>query len=136
MSRILRIMVCVAALSGGVLHAQAPDGSQAPPAAEIDPTKLGISFDRVRIELSHPAPPKNGGLKIQETIQVVGTAPPILLWDPKTIKANLTSAAVPYGAPTQRDIMKLIVPKEFQNYPMDLNALMQWLMEHLNKKSE
>jgi hypothetical protein len=32
--------------------------------------------------------------------------------------------------------MKLIVPKEFQNYPFDMNALMQWLLEHLNKKSE
>jgi hypothetical protein len=32
--------------------------------------------------------------------------------------------------------MKLIVPKEFQNYPFDLNALMQWLAEHLSKKTE
>ena len=52
------------------------------------------------------------------------------------MKATLTSAAVPFGAPTQKDIMKLIVPKEFQNYPFDMNALMQWLMEHLNKKAE
>jgi len=137
MSRILQILVFAGALGSVPLCAQTPDATQTPaPAPAIDPSKLGISFDRVRLELSHPAPPKNGGLKIQETIQVVGTAPPILLWDPKTIKANLTSSAVPYGAPTQKDIMKLIVPKEFQNYPMDLNALMQWLMEHLNKKSE
>src|SRR5439155_13414183 len=119
------------------LRAQATDGTQTPqPAPGIDPTKLGISFERVRIELTHPAPPKDKRLKIQETIEVVGKAPPILLWDPKTVKAELTSAAVPWGAPTQKDIMKLIVPKEFQNYPFDMNALMRWLMEHLNKKSE
>lgn len=137
MSRILQVLVLAGALGSVMLRAQTPDATQTPPpATAIDPTKLGVSFDRVRMELSHPAPSKNGALKIHEIVQVVGTAPPILLWDPKTIKANLTSAAVPYGAPTQKDIMKLIVPKEFQNYPMDLNALMQWLAEHLNKKSE
>ena len=139
MSRILRILVCAAAFGSVGLRAQATDGTQtAPPAPApaIDPTKLGVSFERVRLELTHPVPPKDKRLKIQETIEVVGKAPPILLWDPKTVKATLTSAAVPYGAPTQKDIMKLIVPKEFQNYPFDMNALMQWLMQHLNKKSE
>jgi hypothetical protein len=136
MSRTLQILVLAALLGCISLHAQAPDGTQTPPAAAIDPTKLGVSFERVRMELAQPAPPKNKTLKIQETIEVVGKAPPILLWDPKTVKANLTSAAVPFGAPTQKDIMKLIVPKEFQNYPFDMNALMQWLMDHLNKKSE
>src|SRR5580765_860777 len=137
MSRVRLIPVCLvfaAALSAGAAHAQAPSetqdrtGTPASPPAAIDPTKLGISFDRVRMELTQPAPSKSGGLKIQETIEVVGKAPTVLLWDPKTV--NLTSAAVPYGAPTQKDIMKLIVPKEFQNYPFDLNALMQWLAEH------
>ena len=129
MSHIVQCVVLSVALTPVGLHAQA----QAPP-VEIDPNKLGISFERVQMELSHPAPPKNKQLKIQETIEVVGKAPPIQLWNPKTV--NLTSAAVPYGPPTQKDILKLIVPKEFQNYPMDLNALTQWLMEHLNKKTE
>jgi len=100
----------------------------------IDPSKLGISFDRVRIHLAEPPPSKTKALQIRETIEVVGKASKLQLWDPKT--AALTSAAVPYGAPTQKDIMKLIVPKEFQTYPFDLNALMQWLMQHLNKKTD
>ena len=145
MSRLLRILVCAASLGGAVLHAQVapaqPDATPAPSAPSasapaIDPTKLGVSFERVRIELAQPVLAKTRKLKIQETIEVVGKAPPIQLWDPRTVKAELTSKAVPYGAPTQADIMKLIVPKEFQTYPMDLNALMQWLMEHLNKKAE
>jgi hypothetical protein len=104
--------------------------------SSIDPTKLGISFDRVRMQLTEATsePTKTHGLKIAETIEVVGKAPKIELWNPET--AKLTSNAVPFGAPTQKDIQKLIVPKEFQNYPFDLNALMQWLMEHLNKKTE
>jgi hypothetical protein len=139
MSRIFQILLCVAVLASPGLHAQAPDGkqpppqTQTPPAEGIDPTKLGISFERVRFELTQPVATKDKRLKIQETIEVTGKAPPILFWDPKTVKATLTSQAVPYGAPTQKDIMKLIVPKEFQNYPFDMNALMQWLMDHLNK---
>lgn len=137
MSRIPRILVFAGAvaLSAAGVHAQAPEGTQNS-APAIDPTKLGVSFDHIRIELMQPAPPKGKTLKIQETINVVGKSPPVLFWDPRTVKANLTSAAVPYGAPTQKDIMKLIVPKEFQNYPIDMIALTQWLMEHLNKKSE
>jgi hypothetical protein len=149
MSRFPLIVLCTAAMVAPVpARAQStatetqtqPPQSTATPASSggaapsIDPTKLGISFDRVRMQLTQPAPSKTKGLKIQETIEVVGKAPTPLLWDPKT--AKLTSNAVPYGAPTQKDIMKLIVPKEFQTPPMDLNALMQWLMEHLNKRAE
>src|SRR5206468_9732541 len=129
MSRLLVVVLCIAALSAVGAHAQEP-ASPSPDPSPIDPTKLGVSFDRVRMQLTQRAPSKGHGLKIQETIEVVGKAPPRLLWDPKTV--NLTSAAVPFGAPTQKDIMKLIVPKEFQTYPLDLNALMQWLTEHLN----
>ena len=151
MNRVLGVLPCVLLLNAGNLCAQtgasapasastvaAGSSSAADPSAgdptPIDPTKLGISFDRVRIKLAEPAPSKTKGLKIQETIEVVGVAPKLQIWDPKTV--NLTSQAVPFGAPTQKDIMKLIVPKEFQTYPFDLNALMQWLMEHLNKKAE
>lgn len=127
--------VCAQTVSDPPSADPPPASTTAPaPAASIDATKMGISFDRVRIQLAQPAPTKTTGLKIQETIEVVGKAPKLELWNRQT--ANLTSAAVPFGAPTQKDIMKLIVPKEFQTYPFDMNALLQWLMEHLNKKSE
>jgi hypothetical protein len=136
--RFCQLLLCVLVLGVVGVRAQteAPaQGAPPPPdSSAIDPTKLGISFDRVRMQLALPAPSKTGGLKLQETIEVVGTAPKLQLWNPAT--ANLTSAAVPFGAPTQKDIMKLIVPKDFQTYPMDLNALMKWLMEQLNKKTD
>jgi len=138
--RVIRVLLCAAVLNVAAVCAQEPaqpSASTPPPAPDppaIDATKLGVSFDRLRIQLAQPAPSKTAGLKIQETIEVVGKSPEVLLWDPKTVK--LTSQAVPFGAPTQKDIMKLIVPKEFQAYPFDLNALMQWLMQHLNKKAE
>src|SRR4051812_22731221 len=103
MSRILQMLVFAAALGSAPLRAQATDGPQPPPQTQtpspapgIDPTSLGFSCARARLQRTHPAPPKNGGLKIQETIQVVGVAPPVLFWDPNTVKATLTSQAVPY----------------------------------------
>jgi len=148
--RVIPILLCAAVLNAPSVWAQsaqsdspsppAPSASssESPSSSAIDATKLGISFDRVRLQLAEPTTiTKTGTLKIRETVEVVGKAPPLQLWDPKTVKHELTSEAVPFGAPTQKDIMKLIVPKEFQNYPFDLNALVQWLMEHLNRnKSE
>src|SRR5438128_1474120 len=115
MSRCFIPLFALAMMLAAASGARAQDAAQ--PAA-IDPSKLGISFDRVRIELTHPAPAKNEGLRIQETIEVVGKAPKPFLWNPETV--NLTSQAVPFGGPTQKDIQKLIVPKEFQTYPFDL----------------
>ena len=137
---VVRALLCIVLLKTvsvcGQTRTETPPAADqpAPDSPPIDATKLGVSFERVRMQLAQPAPTKTAGLKIQETIEVVGKAPTPLIWDPKTV--NLTSQAVPFGAPTQKDIMKLIVPKEFQTYPFDLNALMQWLMEHLNKKTE
>ena len=140
------LLLIVAVFSATIVCAQTAQENPPAPAAQlpvvtppsspsgtIDATKLGVSFDRVRMELAHPSS-KSTGLKLEETIEVVGKAPKLELWNPKTV--DLKSAAVPFGAPTQKDIMKLIVPKEFQTYPMDLNALLQWLMEHLNKKTQ
>lgn len=109
------------------------ESAAAEPAPPVDATKLGVSFDRVRMQLSQAPAKSGGGLKLEETIEVVGAAPKPLLWNQET--AKLTSSAVPFGAPTHKDMMKVIVPKEFQTYPLDLNALMQWLMEHLNEKN-
>jgi len=101
--------------------------------AAVDPTKLGVSLERIRNQLAVKPATKTSGLKIQETIEVVGVAPKIQLWNPET--AKLATGPVPWGAPTHRDFIDLVTPKEFKNYPMDLNALMQWLMQHLGDKT-
>jgi hypothetical protein len=120
-------------------YAQAP--APDPPAAEatqeapapVDAAKLGVSLDRIRIQLAVKPAAKSSGLKIQETIEVVGVAPKIELWNPAT--AKLATGPVPWGAPTHRDFIDLVTPKEFKTYPMDLNALAQWLMQQLAEKT-
>jgi len=110
-----------------------PEGTAREAPAAVDPTKLGVSLERIRNQLAVKPATKTSGLKIQETIEVVGVAPKIQLWNPET--AKLATGPVPWGAPTHRDFIDLVTPKEFKNYPMDLNALMQWLMQHLGDKT-
>jgi hypothetical protein len=110
-----------------------PEGTAREASATVDPTKLGVSLERIRNQLAVKPATKTSGLKIQETIEVVGVAPKIQLWNPET--AKLATGPVPWGAPTHRDFIDLVTPKEFKNYPMDLNALMQWLMQHLGDKT-
>jgi hypothetical protein len=133
----LWLCIVVAPTASAYEQAPAPD----PPSAEVtqeptpavDPTKLGVSLDRIRIQLAAKPAAKTSGLKIQETIEVVGVAPKIELWNPET--AKLATGPVPWGAPTHRDFIDLVTPKEFKNYPMDMNALVQWLLQHLGDKT-
>jgi hypothetical protein len=124
--------------AGAFAQASAPDPppaeatQEAPPPA-VDAAKLGVSLDRIRLQLATKPATKSSGLKIQETIEVVGVAPKIELWNPET--AKLATGPVPWGAPTHRDFIDLVTPKEFKNYPMDMNALVQWLMQHLGDKT-
>jgi hypothetical protein len=132
------IALCVLALSGSSAFAQSSQPPPAPAApaagAPVDGEKLPVSIGRIRLQLTQAPETKSSGLKIQAIVEVVGKAPPIVLWDPNIVK--LTTGPIPFGAPTQRDILDLTTPQEFKRYPMDLNALMQWLAEKLGDKSE
>lgn len=122
------------AASSGEPDPAVPDASS--PAAKppvVDPTKLPVSLGRIRLELAEKPATKTSGLKIQETIEVVGVAPKVQLWNPET--AKLATGPVPWGAPTHRDFIDLVTPQEFKNYPMDMNALVQWLLQHLADKT-
>jgi hypothetical protein len=140
----LALGACIFVVHTAIASAQSTEAESAPDpkaaesgsAASIDGAKLGVSFDRIRIQLAAKPETKTpiGGLKIQETIQVIGTAPKIQLWDPET--AKLATGPVPWGAPTHKDFIDLVTPQEFKTYPMDINALLQWLMQRLAEKTE
>ena len=116
----IAVALCVLVLSSSFAFAQNQ---------QVDPEKLPVSIGRIRLRLSEPAP-KPPVLKIQTTIEVVGVAPPIELWTPEE-KAKFVHGPAPWGPPSQKDILDIVTPQEFKHYPMDLNALMQWLAEKL-----
>ena len=139
LARTVWLWLCIFTAPTACAYAQAA-ATDSPPAGAtqetppvVDPAKLGVSLERIRIQLAVKPATKSSGLKIQETIEVVGLAPKIELWNPET--AKLATGPVPWGAPTHRDFIDLVTPKEFKNYPMDLNALLQWLAQHLGDKT-
>src|SRR5215212_4109844 len=141
--RWLGAMLCVLAIHTASVTAQTSGGDSTagvPPAAAdstgspIDPAKLPVSLSRIRLELAMKPESKTSGLKIHETIEVVGVAPKVQLWNPE--KAKLATGPVPWGAPTHQDFIDLVTPQEFKNYPIDINSLVHWLLQHLGDKRE
>lgn len=106
----------------------------ATPAPGIDPDRLPVSLDRVRRELAG-APPTISfvGLKLAETVNVVGVAPPLTLFD--EAEANLVTGPVPYGAPTHRDFIERVTPAQYRTPAMDISALIEWLLEQLGEQA-
>ena len=102
--------ICVLMINTGVLFAQdtarVPVGSPdpAPPQATQKPEDvqrgLPVSLDRIRMELAATPPATtSGGMRLNATVEVVGKAPPIELWDPAKTKEVLKGPA-PFGPPT------------------------------------
>jgi len=52
-------------------------------------------------------------------VEVQGTAPPILLFQP----GELATGPVPYGAPTHSDVLELFTPIEFRSPSMPLSTI-------------
>lgn len=112
----IAVALCVIALSGSAVFAQAE---------QVDPEKLPVSLERIRLKLSVPSD-KKSTLKIERIIEVVGVAPPIEFWTPAD-KRNVLRGPSPFGPPTQKEILDVTTPQEFKRYPIDLNALYKWL---------
>lgn len=141
------LAICVLMLNAPVVLAQdtaqsapaKPTSSQPEPVSKPDADRgLPVSLDRIRMRLAETSVTKTeGGLRLERTIEVVGVAPPIELWDPQKVKQVLSGPS-PFGPPTQKDFLDLTTPQEFKRYPFDLNALMQWLAQKLGdeKKAE
>ena len=108
--------LCVMVLSGSPVFAQTE---------QVDPEKLPVSLERIRLELSAPSD-KKVTLKLERIIEVVGVAPPIELWTPADRKNALRGPSL-FGPPTQKEILDVTTPQEFKRYPIDLNALYKWL---------
>ena len=146
--RIPILVVCFAVAVASTVSAQEPPNEpqtnpEVTPAPEpVNPDQLGVSIDRIRLRFSRESlfdnvfdPTK---LKLTAYVDVVGKAPTIRLFglDARAVKEQLTSRAVPFGAPTHQDIIQLVTPIEFRTPPMDLTALINWLSQQFQKTDE
>jgi hypothetical protein len=118
------------------------DDAKVESAQAVNADELGVSIDRIRLRFERGSffnsvfDPRK--LKLTAYVDVVGKAPAIRLFgfDTRTVKEELTSQAVPYGAPSHGEIVRMLTPQEFRTPPMDLTAIINWLAQQLQNKEE
>jgi hypothetical protein len=97
----------------------------------VDVSRLPVDLDRIQRGLRESAVrEERDGLNLRYTIEVYGQAPPVELFGPD---ANLGTGPVPYGAPTHREMLEQMTPKEFRTPAADFSALIRWLAERSKK---
>jgi hypothetical protein len=125
------------AVGGPVVLAQQQPSPQpprsTPPAAgnRINVDRLPLDLERIERQLRKSGEQEEfNGLRLRYFVDVYGKAPRIELFAPNE---NLTTGPVPWGAPTHREMVEQVTPKEFRSPPMDLNAVMRWLSDKIGK---
>ena len=97
----------------------------------VDVSRLPINLERIHRELQQSTiREEHDGLNLRYVIEVYGKAPPIVIFGPDD---NLVHGPVPYGAPTHREMIEHVTPKEYRAPVADLGALARWLAERAKK---
>ena len=98
---------------------------------QLDVSKLPLDLERLQRELRQATVrEEREGLNLRYTVEVLGQAPPLAIF---TAADNLTTGPVPYGAPTHREIVEHITPREYRAPAADISALIRWLAERAQK---
>ncbi len=118
--------VVLAVLVGAGLQAR-PEAQERP----LDVSRLPLNLQRLERELRvSTSREERDGLNIRYIVEVFGQAPPLIVF---TKEDNLVHGPVPYGAPTHKEILEHITPKEYRAPAADIGALMRWLAERAKK---
>ena len=97
----------------------------------VDVSRLPLNLARIQRELRRSVVrEERDGLNLRYVVEVYGQAPPIVLFGPAD---NLVHGPVPYGAPTHKDMIEHVTPKEFRAPAADFSALLRWLAERAKR---
>ena len=100
-------------------------------AQQVDVSRLPLDLVRIERQLRQSSiTEERDGLNLRYQVEVFGRAPEIRLFSPED---NLRTGPVPYGAPTHREIIEHITPREFRSPVMDFNSLIRWLADKAKK---
>jgi hypothetical protein len=98
---------------------------------KIDASKLPVSFKRIHRELKQSTvTEQRDGVNLRYSVEVFGQAPPLVLFTPGE---NLSAGPVPGSAPTHRDMVDHVTPREYRAPPADFSALLRWLAERAKR---
>ena|SRR5688572_1886283 len=97
----------------------------------VDVSRLPINLEKIHRELRQSAiREERDGLNLRYVIDVFGQAPPIDLFGPE---ADLVYGPVPNSAPTHREMIDHVTPKEYRAPAADFSALLRWLADRSKK---
>jgi hypothetical protein len=99
--------------------------------APVDVSRLPINLEKIQRELRQSSIRQEGeGLNIRYIIDVYGQAPPIVIFGPHF---DLLYGPVPNSAPTHKEMIEFVTPKEYRAPAADFGALLRWLAERSKK---
>ncbi len=93
----------------------------------LDVSRLPLNLNRIQRALHQSAiREERHGLNLRYVVEVYGQAPPIVFFGPET---NLAYGPVPYGAPTHREMIEHVTPKEYRAPAAHFSELHHWLRD-------
>jgi hypothetical protein len=125
----LKRSVLTAMLVGGLATPAFAQGDPAPPPKNsIDANRLGIDVNRIQRQLKQDASRgERDGINLKYYLDVYGTAPAFQLF--ANPKEATQGGPVPWGGPTNREMLNIMTPPEFRAPVMDFSALTRWLRD-------
>jgi|CXWL01.1.fsa_nt_gi hypothetical protein len=125
----IRSLIVVSLMVGAWLSGAAQAQDAVVPAvtteARVNVDRLPLDLQRLERRLRQSVERQDwDGFRLRYTVEVYGKAPKIQFFDPKDV---LPGGPIPYGAPTHREMIEVMTPKEYRAPVMDFSALMRWL---------
>ena len=97
----------------------------------VDVSRLPINLERIQRELRQSSIREDStGLNIRYIVDVYGQAPPIVIFGPQF---DLLYGPVPNSAPTHKEMIEHVTPREYRAPAADFSALLRWLAERSKK---
>ena len=97
----------------------------------LDVSRLPLNLDRIQRGLLQSAiREERQGLNLHYVVDVYGQAPPLVIFGPED---HLVFGPVPYGAPTHKEMLEQITPREYRAPIADFSAFLRWLSERAKK---
>ena len=136
----MKALAVVALVFGLSVPALAQDAKPAPPPDSpdtiyIDPTKLGVSLDRIQkgLRIAEAREQSKGdGLRLEYNILVFGAAPRIDVLS----GFDLFNGHVPDSAPTHREFIEYVTPQIYRTPTMPISTFAAWAAKWVADKSK
>ena len=130
-TRIAAAALLMLALASTVQGQSADARSAMADGETVDVSRLPLNLDRIQRGLRQSViRDESQGLNIRYVVDVYGQAPPLVIFRPED---DLVNGPVPYGAPTHREMIEHVTPKEYRAPAADFSALLRWLAERAKK---